>query len=233
VLLYALVLLAFAPNALGDSARNLHLHYLPGFVAGSQRVFRPSRVAVLPATGAMAAGDINVGAIYSSTGTVTDTLNAQGLGKVVTDAVTHCLADAGLDAVPAEQSRAIPPDADFALTTSIESVSVVKRFGEEHTVHGQVFTMKAIVRLHFTLSSRTHPSLFEATITGTEDEPPAKVGHEVFFPLETEPEESLSVALSRSVGSLILEPGFRRVLPLVNQTAAIPATPGKIAAALP
>jgi hypothetical protein len=46
-----------------------------------------------------------------------------------------------------------------------------------------------------------------------EDEPPKPAGGEVFFPLETDPAESLSVALSRAIGALLVDPRFRAVFP--------------------
>ena len=51
--------------------------------------------------------------------------------------------------------------------------------------------------------------------------PTNPVGAEVFLPLETEPVESLSVAMSRAVGNLILDPKFRGTLPM----RAIATTP--------
>jgi hypothetical protein len=67
--------------------------------------------------------------------------------------------------------------------------------------------------------------LYSGEISGIESEPPNPVGGEVFLPLETLPAESLSVALSRAVGSLMLQAQFRRALPLHPSEAASSPTP--------
>jgi len=55
--------------------------------------------------------------------------------------------------------------------------------------------------------------VYDSEVTGAEDEPPKPVGGEVFFPLETDPAESLSVALSRAIGNLLADPEFRQAFP--------------------
>jgi hypothetical protein len=64
------------------------------------------------------------------------------------------------------------------------------------------------------LQRRDGAVLYQNEVTGVEDEPPKPVGGEVFFPLETEPAESLSVALSRAIGALLIDPKFRQTLPM-------------------
>jgi hypothetical protein len=207
------------------SAPALRLHYLPGFVPGSERIFGPVRIAVLPADGAIAAGRVRVGGVYSAEGSLERSFYAENLGGVVTAAVIRALSDAGLKPVASGPLRhgaaSLPVGVDYALATSIEEASINQRFGAEQTVHGQYFEMKAKVRIKFTLSSRANPDLYTGEILGTEDEPPAPVGGEVFLPLETDPGESMSVALSRAVGALMLQSGFHNALP-----QASPQSPG-------
>jgi hypothetical protein len=102
---------------------------------------------------------------------------------------------------------------------------VNKRFGAQQTIHGQYFTMHAVVRVKYQLKSREGAVLYSNEISGIENEPPNPVGAEVFLPLETEPAESLSVALSRAVGLLMIDAQFRSSLPLrpVEPTATPPA----------
>jgi hypothetical protein len=204
--------LAVISAAACQRASPLQVRYLPGFVPATERVMRPTEIAVLPASGAMAASEVKVGAIYNPDGSVAKELAARDLGPTITNAVVRCLGDAGLKSFPLNHSYGAPRSAAFTLSTDIETISVDKRFTAEQTIHGQYFTMTAQVRLHFTLSSRTNPKVFSVVTTGTETEPPAPVGGEVFLPLETEPGESLSVALSRAVGALILQPEFRGAL---------------------
>jgi hypothetical protein len=219
-------------------AERMRIHYLPGFVAGSQHIFYPARIAVTPAQGHFARGNFAVGAVYDENGNVERTLRVENPGPVVTAAVMRALADAGLKPQPlaALPARAKPPPGvDFLLTTAIENLAINKRFGAQHTVHGQYFTMRADCRLKFTLSSRAAPMLFTGEMGGSEQEPPMPVGGEVFLPLETKPAESLSVAMSRAVGKLMLQPAFRAALPLktVPPPAASPtpsATPTRTGA---
>jgi hypothetical protein len=227
-----LVALAVSCAAGCKPASNLRLHYLPGFVPGSQQVFIPARIAVAPAGGELAQRRFHVGAIYGSDGILQRHLFVENLGPVVTAAVVRALADAGLksEALTAAPAGDLPPlGIDYLLTTTIEDASVVKRFGAQHTVHGQLFTMKSSFKLEFVLSSRASPKLYQGEMIGTEEEPPLPVGGEVFLPLETEPAESLSVAMSRAIGALMLEARFRRILPL---RAAAPS-PSARATAIP
>jgi len=126
--------------------------------------------------------------------------------------VARGLSDAGLKASLAASGDGASSGSTFTLATEIESISVNKHFAAEQTIHGQYFTMTAQVKLRFTLSSHDHPGLYTGVTTGAETEPPAPVGNEAFLPLETEPAESLSVAMSRAIAALILEPQFRKAL---------------------
>jgi hypothetical protein len=85
--------------------------------------------------------------------------------------------------------------------------------------------MRAVVRVKYHLRNRDGAVLYSNEISGAESEPPNTVGGEVFLPLETEPAESLSVALSRAVGLLILDPKFRAALPMRLATTAPASTP--------
>jgi hypothetical protein len=208
------------------AGQRLGLHYLPGFVPGSQDVFHPAKVAVLPVGGSLASGRVEVGSIYDDRGLLEKNLFVSDAGTVATRALIRALADGGLapvalDAMPA---GGLPSGIDYLLTSELLSMEVNKRFGVERTVHGQYFTMESKVRLKFALLNRSGEAIYSDELTGAESEPPAPLGAEVFLPLETEPAESLSVALSRAIGSLMLEPGLRRILP-VRAALVLPPTP--------
>jgi hypothetical protein len=196
---------------------HIELHYLPGFVPGSQNVFRPVRVAVPPPAGGFGSGDSEVGAIYTAGGNVQAPLLVANLPHVYNLALINGLAGADLTPVPLDSNPADgkPPEGtDYILTSELEEVKVNKRFGAQQTIHGQYFTMHAIVRVKYQLKGRDGAVLYSDEISGIENEPPNPVGAEVFLPLETEPAESLSVALSRAVGLLMIDPQFRSALPL-------------------
>jgi len=198
-------------------ATRLRIHFLHGFVPGSEHIFDVRKIALAPTAGKFAAGRFTVGAIYLPDGRVERYLYVRRLGSVVTGSVARALAGAGLkpirlDAIPSDAKP--PAGAEFILATEIEDVEANKRFGSEKTVHGQYFTMKSVIRLKFTLTSHTATVLYQGEMTGIEEEPPAPVGKEVFLPLETEPAESLSVAMSRAVGALMLQPRLQRLLTL-------------------
>jgi hypothetical protein len=216
----ALVLTGCQPRA------RIDLHYLPDFVPGSQNIFRPARIAVPPTTGNFGAGDFEVGMIYAADGTVQTPLVVADAPHAFNNALIKGLADAGLAPLALDSN---PPDgkppegSDFILTSELDQVEVNKRFGTEQTLHGRYFTMNAVVRARFTLRNRDGAVLYSGEVSGLEDEPPNPVGGEVFLPLETEPAESLSVALSRAVGRLMLEPKFRSALPM-RAAEATPAS---------
>jgi len=198
-----------------DRDASMRIRYLPGIVAGSERVLPPEPIAVAPIAGPMAAGRFKVGAVYDEHGNVERELFLIDPGPLITQAVVRCLSDAGLKAVMQTSDRdavAAGKNGVPVLTTVVEELSVEKRFRPERTVHGQYFSMTARARLSFTLSSRDNSNLYSGVMTGTEEEPPAPVGGEIFLPLETEPAESLSVALSRAIGALVLDPRFRAAL---------------------
>lgn len=195
----------------------IDLHYLPGFVPGSQNVFLPVRVAVPPPAGDFASGDSEVGAIYTADGNVQTPLVVANVPHVFNLALIKGLTDAGLTPVPLDSNPADgkPPEGtDYILASELEEVTVNKRFGAQETIHGQYFTMRAVVRVKYQLKGRDGAVLYSDEISGIENEPPNPVGAEVFLPLETEPTESLSVALSRAVGLLMVDSQFRSSLPL-------------------
>jgi hypothetical protein len=199
------------------------LHYLPGFVPGSQNIFRPVKIAVPPTTSSLGTGDTEVGRVYRSDGNAQTSLTVSDPARVFTDALIKGLAGAGLNPVALNSNTVDgkPPDgSDFILTSDLEQFEVNKRFGASQTIHGQYFSMRAVVRVKVKLSDRVGAVVYSGEISGIESEPPNPVGGEVFLPLETLPAESLSVALSRAVGSLMLQPQFRRALPLQPAEAA-------------
>jgi hypothetical protein len=204
----------------------IDLHYLPDFVAGSQNVFRPVKIAVPPTTGSVDSGNYQVGSIYSADGTLQTPLVVADAPRTFNNALLKGLADAGLVPVALDSNPADgkpPGGSDFILTSELEQIEVSKRFEARQTIHGQYFTMRALVRVKFELRNRDGVVLYSGEISGIENEPPSPVGAEVFLPLETEPAESLSVALSRSVGLLMIQPKFRDALP-IRAAAATPAS---------
>jgi hypothetical protein len=195
-------------------------------VAGSQNVFRPVKIAVPPTTGSVDLGNYQAGAIYASDGNVQTPLVISDAPRVFDNALLKGLADAGLVPVALDSNPADgkPPEgSDFILMSELEQIEVNKRFEARQTIHGQYFTMRAVVRVKFELRNRDESVLYSGETIGIENEPPSPVGAEVFLPLETEPAESLSVALSRAVGLLILQPNFREALPL-RAAAATPTS---------
>jgi hypothetical protein len=189
----------------------LLVRYLPGFVPATQRVLPPSSIVVLPVGGPLAAGKFQVGAIYGADGARKSALVARDLGPLITQAVKRCLSDAGLNA-SVRATGQVSENPPLTIATEIESVSVNQHFGRQRTIHGQYFSMTAQVQLRFTVADQAHPELYSIVTTGNETEPPVPVGGEAFLPLETDPAESLSVALSRAIGALILQPEFRRAI---------------------
>ena len=184
---------------------------------GSENIFRPVKIAVPPTTGDFSPGDFDAGAIYNADGSTQAPLVVGDPARTFNDALINGLADAGLSPVALDSPPADgkpPQGSDFILNSELEDVKANKRFGSLQTVHGQYFTMHAVVRVKYELKNRDGAVLYSDDLTGIENEPPNPVGGEIFLPLETDPAESLSVALSRAVGLLMLQPGFRNNLPL-------------------
>ena len=211
----------------------LDLHYLSGIVPGSQNIFGPAKIAVAPTTGDIGAGDYQAGSIYAADGDTQTPLWIDDAARTFNRALIRGLTDAGLRPVPidATPDRAKPPQgSDFILTSQLEQVVVNKHFGPNWTVHGQYFTMNSLVRVRYELKNRDGAVVLSSEIDGKEDEPPNPVGAEVFLPLETEPAESLSVAVSRAVGLLIVDPKFRDPLPIrpVANAATASAAPSPV-----
>lgn len=201
----------------------LKLHYLNGFVPGSHQTFHSAHIAIPPPQGRLASGRHDVGAIYSQSGNLERRLAVSDTGAVVQNALMTALADAGLHPIRLEAQPSpadLKPGTDLMLVSSIEQISVNKNFGSQKTVHGQVFTMESRFRIKFTLVRRNGEKLYDGEMLGTEQEPPTPVGGEIFLPLETDPAEALSVALSRAIGNLLVQPALRSVLPLRDAAAA-------------
>jgi hypothetical protein len=194
----------------------LKLHYLPGFVPGTRDLFAPAALAIAPPQGPFAQGRVKLGAIFNAEHRADRKLYAEDAGNLLTASLARGFADAGLkpavlSATPSDHKPPLP--AQFLLVTSLDRFQVDKLFHGETTIHGPYFTMHSLVQIGVELFDRDGHPVFSGSVSGAEDEPPPPVGGEVFLPLETEPSESLSVALSRAVGAIILEPGIRRVLP--------------------
>jgi hypothetical protein len=206
------------------SRPHLNVHYLPDFVPGSQNIFRPAKIAVTPTAGSVGTAEYQAGAIYNADGTVQTPLVVADAARLFNDALVKGLTDAGLVPVALDSNPGDgkPPEgSDFVLSSELEQLEVNKRFGANQTIHGQYFTMSSVVRVKYELRNRDGAAIYSGDISGIENEPPNPVGAEVFLPLETDPAESMSVALSRAVGQLMLQPAFRDALPM----RAIAATP--------
>ena len=183
-----------------------------------------------PTAGSVGTGEYQAGAIYTANGTVQTPLVVADAARLFNDALVKGLTDAGLVPVALDSNPGDgkPPEgSDFILSSDLEQLEVNKRFGANQTIHGQYFTMRSVVRVKYELRNRDGAAIYSGEITGTENEPPNPVGAEVFLPLETDPAESLSVALSRAVGQLMLQPAFRDPLPTrtIAPTPASPPTP--------
>jgi hypothetical protein len=195
----------------------LQLHYLNGFVPGTRAVFSPINVAVQSIAGDLALGRHDVGGVYNAKGEREKILTVSNAGAAVHEALISGLADAGLKPIGIDTDldlKNLPPGIDLIVICELEQLQVIKRFGNAHSVHGQYFTMTSRVGLKFTLRNRSGAKLYENEQLGREQEPPKPVGGEVFFPLETEPAESVSVAMSLAIGTLLADPNFRKMLPL-------------------
>jgi hypothetical protein len=204
--------------ALGGCARRdyLKLHYLNEFVPGTRAIFLPAKLALAPVGGDLAAGIHEVGSVHDSAGNLEKSLLVSDAGAVVHDALMTALSDAGVKPIALESGidpKDLQPGVDVMLSCDLLQLTVRKNFGAEQSVHGQYFTMNSLVKLKCTLQRRDGSILYENEVAGAEDEPPKPVGNEVFFPLETDPAESLSVALSRAIGALLLDPKFRTAFP--------------------
>lgn len=231
-----LILAAFAAFCTAGCRKPvpMKLHYLPGFVPGSQNIYYPVKVGVPPVGGRFATGTFEVGGVYNADGTLAHRLFVKDFGELVRQAMVRGLSDAGLK--PAALAARVAPDAlpfgvDMILTCDVERVEVNKNFGSKMTVHGRYFTMGSRVKLKFALESREAGTLYSGEIVGRENEPPRPVGREVFFPLETEPAESLSVALSRAVGQFLVEPEVSRAFPLRTSVFSAPASTHEVSPA--
>jgi hypothetical protein len=199
----------------------LRLHYLNGFVPDTHAIFLPANVAVAPVGGELASGSHDVGNIYNSSGGLEKRLQVSDAGAVVHDALMAGLADAGLKPIALDAgieskdlSKDLPLGIDAMLSCELQQISIEKDFGAAQTIHGQYFTMTSRMKLELTLRRRDGSTLYENEITGAEDEPPKPVGAEAFLPLETDPAEALSVAMSRAIGSMLTDPQFRAAFPI-------------------
>lgn len=214
----ALVNLCIVAGVLAGCARRdaLKLHYLSGFVPGAHAIFAPASIAVTPISGDLASEIHEVGGIYDPAGHIAKVLYVADAGAAVHYALMTGLADAGLKPI-ALDSNIDPKDLssgiDVMLACELQEIAARKNFATEQTIHGQYFTMTSRVQLRCKVQRRDGSVAYENEVIGIEDEPPKPVGGEVFFPLETEPAESLSVALSRAIGGLLIDPKFRAAFP--------------------
>ena len=194
----------------------IKLHYLNGFVPGTRAIFNHTNLAVAPIEGDPRGGLREVGSVFDAKGKREKLLQVSDAEVTIHNALMAALADAGLRPIALPQdfdAHDLPPGVDAILTCKLLELSVEKNFGVQETIHGQYFTMNSRVKLQYTVRRRDGAILYQGDVLGVEDEPPKPVGGEVFFPLETEPAESLSVALSRAIGELIADPKFAAAFP--------------------
>ncbi len=194
----------------------LKLHYLPGFVPRTRAIFLPAKIAVAPVSGVFASGVHDVGGIYDVSGRLQKVLQVSDASLTVNYALMTSLVDAGLKPIALESAidpKDLKPGVDVMLNCELQQISFEQNFGAQQTIHGQYFTMASRVKLKYTLRRRDGSLIFEKEVTGAEDEPPKPVGGEAFLPLETDPAESVSVALSRAIGALLIDPQFRSAFP--------------------
>ncbi len=212
----ALLLAAIAATA-GAGCRPrgaLRIHYLRGLVPGARDSFAPVTVAIAPPGNLATRPRLEVGAVFAPDGSVQRRLYVEDSSALLARAIAESLTDGGLKPVLLSERPPVPPrGADFLLSCELEKFEVNKRFGAKRTVHGRYFTMHSQAWLECALLDRAGRALYFGDVGGLEDEPPPAVGAEAFLPLETDPAEALSVALSRAVGALLLEPGIKRALP--------------------
>ena len=238
-----LLVIGVALTSACQSRHALKLRHLRGFVPGTRNIFEPARVAVAPPSGLAAIAEPQVGMVCLADGKIESELYATNLESLLVAALVTQLRDSGLDAfalaAPTGDERAV--GADFVLTTDLEQFQVIKSIGRFFVVgdcarcHSEpvtpildrYFTMRSRVRLRFSVRDHNGLTLYSGSIAGSEDEPPPRMPGESFLPLETEPGESLSVALSRAVGALVLDPALRQVLRApVDRRAPLP--PGAV-----
>ena len=121
----------------------------------------------------------------------------------------EALVGAGLKINDAESTSAI---SENQIRVEIVRVGVEKIFGGDVTPHGRYFKMHSDVELTVSILDASGKLRSQFAISGTEDEPPAPVGAEIFLPLETEPADSLSVAISRAAGAIAINPQLRAAI---------------------
>ena len=206
----------------------IKLRYLRGFVPGTRNIFEPARIAVAPPGGIAATAEPEVGMVRGADGKISSKLYATHLRDLLVNALVTQLRDSGMDAFALEDPTRDKGanNADFILTTDVEQFEVTKSIGNFFVVGdcarchsqpikpvlGQHFTMGSRVRLRFTLRDRNGATICSGSVAGAEDEPPPSKPGESFIPLETQPGESLSVALSRAIGALVLDPALGQAL---------------------
>jgi len=201
---------------------------LRGFVPGTRNIFAPARIAVAPPGGIAAIAEPKIGTVRGADGKIESNLYATNLKELLVTALVTQLRDSGIDAfalkTPTRDTQAV--SAELVLAADLEQFEVIKSIGNFfvvgdcarcHTepvkpVVGRQFTMSSRVRLRFSVFDRNGATLYSRSTAASEDEPPPGKPGESFIPLETEPGESLSVALSRAVGALVLDPAFGKIV---------------------
>ncbi len=206
------------------------LHYLPGIVPGSQKSLALQKVGVAPITGENVSGTAVIGGVYNPDLSISPEIKIVDAGEQLRDALIAALGDAGLEAAKVEspkEKQPLPNDLRYVLEPKLWDLRVEKRLSNRVTVHGRYFTMKSMVTLKFSYIDSQGRLAHEITTTGLEEEPPPPKGGEEFLPLETDPQESLSVAMSRAFGQMITDPDnknlFRR-----GPAALVTPAPGSV-----
>jgi hypothetical protein len=192
----------------------LRLRYLPEFDSASRGVFLPAEVAIALPSGEAVDEVFEAGRIVGPEGGVRRELYVASFDQTLEKALVQGLSNAGLKPIALRlPDKGEPPEGmEFLLRTEILQLGVVKQLGIESAAHEQPFMVVSWVHLKFTLVGPKGEMLFSKKITGTETEEHPPASDKPAAPLKADPARALSVALSRTVGALLAEPDFRRVL---------------------
>jgi hypothetical protein len=193
----------------------LRLRYLPQFDSASSGVFLPAKVAIALPSGEAVDEVFEAGRVVGPTGGVSRQLSVASFDQTLEKALVQGLSDAGLKPIALRlPDKGEPPEGmDFLLRTEILQLGVVKQLAGKTAAREQPFMVISWLHLKFALVGPKGETLFSKKIIGTETEEQPPASDKPAVPLKADPARALSVALSRTVGALLADPDFRRVLP--------------------
>ena len=113
-------------------------------------------------------GEYQAGAIYSADGSPQTPLLVVDAARAFNNGLIKGLTDSGLVPVALDSNPADgkPPEgSDFILSSELEQFEVNKRFEANQTIHGQYFTMNAVVRAKFELKNRDGAVIYSGEIS--------------------------------------------------------------------